>query len=72
MTSKEKISKMCDDIELKPHSKRHNKMKRQYTEWEKIVINHVSDEGFISKMFKELIQPNIKKKKKRINQNNLI
>ena len=37
-----------------------NKMKRQPTEWEKIFANDVSDE-LISKIYKELIQLNIKK-----------
>ena len=37
-----------------------NKMKRPPTEWEKIFANDVSDE-LISKIYKELIQLNIKK-----------
>ena len=35
-------------------------MKRQSTEWEKIFANYVSDKGPISKIHKELIQPNTK------------
>jgi len=29
-----------------------NKMKRQPTEWEKIFVNHISDKGLISKIYK--------------------
>ena len=37
-----------------------NKKKRSPTEWEKIFANNISDKGLISKMFKELLQFNIK------------
>ena len=33
-----------------------NKMKRPPTEWEKIFANNLSDEGIISKTYKEFIQ----------------
>jgi hypothetical protein len=39
-------------------------MKRQRTEWEKILVN-ISDKGLISKICKELIELISKKKKKK-------
>ena len=38
-----------------------NKTKRQPSEWEKIFANEATDKEFISKIYKQLMQLNIKK-----------
>ena len=35
-----------------------NKVKRQPSDWEKIIANETADKGLISKMYKQLIQLN--------------
>ena len=41
------------------HSKgNYKKKKRQPTEWEKIVSNDATDKGFISNIYKQIIQLN--------------
>ena len=39
-----------------------NRTKRQPSEWEKIFANESMDKGFISKIYKQLMQLDIKKK----------
>ena len=38
-----------------------SKVKRQPSEWEKIIANETTDKGFISKIYKQLIQLNARK-----------
>ena len=38
-----------------------NKMKRQPSEWEKIIANEATDKGSVSKIYKQLIQFSIRK-----------
>ena len=37
------------------------KMKRQPTEWEKIVVNHISNKGLITRIYTELLRLNKKR-----------
>ena len=38
-----------------------SKIKRQPSEWEKIIVNETTDKGLISKIYKQLIQLNTRK-----------
>ena len=38
-----------------------SKVKRQPSEWEKIIANEITDKGLISKIHKQLIQLNVRK-----------
>ena len=53
-----KLKSFCTEKENK------KKTKRQLPEWEKIFANEVTDKGLISKIYKQLMHVNIKKKKK--------
>ena len=63
MEIKTKVNKR-DLIKLKSFctgKKTINKMKRQSSEWEKIIANETTDKGLISKTYKQPIQLNVRK-----------
>lgn len=37
------------------------RLKREATHWEKILTNHISNKGFVSRMYKELLKLNVMK-----------
>ena len=49
-----KLKSFCTPKETK------NRMQRQPSEWEKIFANEATDKGLISKIYKQLMQLNIK------------
>ena len=53
-----KIQSFCTAKETK------SKVKRQLSEWEKIIANETTDKGLISKIYKQLMQLNTRKTKK--------
>ena len=69
MEIKVKVNKW-DLIKLKSFctaKKAISKMKRQPSEWEKIIANETTDQGLISKIYKQLIQLNTRKTNNPIN-----
>ena len=46
-----------------------SKVKRQSSEWEKIIANETTDKGLISKIYKQLIQLNTRKTKTKYQKN---
>ena len=63
MEIKTKVNKW-DLIKLKSFctaKESRNKVKRQPSEWEKIIANETTDKGLISKIYKQLIQLNARK-----------
>ena len=54
-----KLKSFCTAKETK------SKVKRQLSEWQKIIENETTDKGLISKIYKQLIQLNARKKKKK-------
>ena len=63
MDIKTKVNK-CNLIKLKifcTTKETISKVKRQLSEWEKIIANETTDKGLISKIYKQLIQLNTRK-----------
>ena len=63
MEIKTKVNR-CDLIKLKSKAKETiSKVKRQPSEWGKIIVNETTDKGLISKIYKQLVQRNTRKTK---------
>ena len=67
LTPKAQVTKAKVSGTISNSEAKETKMKRQSTEWEKMLTNHMSGKGLISKIPKELLQLNSQKKKKRSN-----
>ena len=52
---------LCGTAKKQTNKDTINKTKEQHTEWEKIFANGVTDKGIISRIYKQLIQFNIRK-----------
>ena len=60
LTSYPKInSKWIKDLNVRPETI--NKVKQQTSEWEKVIANETTDKGLISKIYRQLMQLNIRK-----------
>ena len=66
MKIKTKINKL-DPVKFKgfctAKKKTINKVKRQPSEWDRIIANETTDKGLISKIYKQLVQRNTRKTK---------
>ena len=51
----------CPEILCAPAKQTVSKVKRQPSEWAKIIANETTDKGLISKIYKQLIQLNTRK-----------
>ena len=61
MEIKTKVNR-CDLIKLKSKAKETiSKVKRQPSEWEKVIANKTTDKELISKIYKQLRKPNPRK-----------